>query len=98
MKKDISSLLQRGNMTPKQRVLLMVADSVSEERTGKRILTEAEKHALGEGWRPDNNDQVDEYNRYNQGWKIIGCSELDAQTTFMNAQIVYFQEKQAINF
>lgn len=98
MKKDISSLLQRGNITPKQRVLLLVADSVSEERTGKGILTEAEKHALSEGWQPDNNDQVHEYNRYNRGWKLIGCAELDTQTTFMNAQIVYFQEKQLTNF
>jgi hypothetical protein len=98
MKKDISSLLQRGNITPKQRVLLLVADSVSLEKDKKSILTDAEKEALSSGWKPANNEEVREYNRYNQGWKIAGFAELDAQTTFMDTQITYFQEKQASNF
>ena len=45
MKKNITSILQRGNIKPSDRVKLLVADDVSRERDGKALLTEADKHA-----------------------------------------------------
>ena len=38
MAKDISRLLQKGNLTPKERHFLRVANFVSKEKTGKAIL------------------------------------------------------------
>lgn len=93
--KNLINALQKGNLKPKERVLLLVHNAVKKETTGKEILTEAEKHAISDGWQPANNEQVREYNRYNQGWKLAGFAELDAQTVFLDAQITYFQEKQA---
>jgi hypothetical protein len=82
------------NLTPKERVLLLVHNAVKEETTGKGILTEAEKHTLSEGWQPLNNEQIKEYNRFNQGWRLAGFAELDAQTAFLDMQIIFYKERQ----
>ena len=83
MEKNITSILQRGNIKPSDRVKLLVADDVSRERDKKALLTEADKHALREGWTPKNNNEVKEYNLYNEGRRNIAFGELDAQTTYL---------------
>ena len=67
--KDLTALLSKGNLTPKERILLWVANQVSEEKDGKPILTAADKHALVRGWTPKDNNEAREYNRYNDGWR-----------------------------
>ena len=91
MSKDISKILQKGNLTPKERVLLLVQSTINKERTGKEILSPADEHALVTSWTPKNNQEVREYNRYNQGWRAVGFAELDAQTTFLNTEISYYR-------
>ncbi len=98
MTKNLDLTRISENLTPKERVLLMVHDDVEEQKTGKGVLTDADKHALTEGWTPKNNYEVDEYNKFNKGWRMMGFAEIDAQTTFLNAQSTYFQEKQMSNF
>lgn len=98
MSKNLTTALQKGNLKPKDRVLLLVHNAVKKELTGKEVLSEAEIHAISDGWQPLNNEQVKEYNRYNQGWKIVGFAELDAQTTFLNTEVAFFQEKQVSGF
>lgn len=93
--KNLTNALQKGNLTPKERVLLLVHNAVKEETTGKGILLDAEKHAISDGWQPANNEQVKEYNRYNKSWKTAGFAELDAQTTFLETQSFYNREKVA---
>jgi len=97
MSKNLINALQKGNLKPKDRVLLLVHNAVKKETTGKELLSEAEKHAISDGWQPTDNEQVKEYNRYNQGWKVAGFAELDAQTVFLETQVIYFQERQASN-
>jgi len=98
MRKNISSLLQRGNLKPRERVLLLVANQVSKERDGKSILTEADKHALSEGWTPANNDEAREYNRYHESWRLTGFAELDAQTTFLTAEISFLRAGKLVDY
>jgi len=85
MKKNITRLLQRGNIKPSDRVKLLVMDMASKERDGKALLTEADKYALSDGWTPKNNEEVREYNRFNEGWKNAAYAEMDAQTTYLQA-------------
>lgn len=88
--KNFSKLLQKGNFTPKERVLLMIADTVSREKEGKEFLTGADITALcGEGWTPKNNFEIREFNRYREGWKTLCSAELDAQTTYLSTLIEY---------
>jgi len=92
MRKNITALLQKGDIKPKERVLLLVANQVSEERDGKSILTEADKHALSEGWTPKDNNEVREYNRFNEGWRLAVFAEMDAQTTFLITKAEHFRK------
>jgi hypothetical protein len=87
--RDFSKLLAKGNFTPKERVLLLIADVVSKDRGEKGFLSQADIYALSEGWTPTNNDEVREYNRYNQGWKYACYAELDAQTHYLQTKVAY---------
>jgi hypothetical protein len=98
MSKDLNLARISENLTPKERVLLVVHNDVEEQKTGKAVLSDAEKHSLTEGWTPKTNFEVNQYNLYIRGWRTTGFAEIDAQTAFLNAQLTYFQEKQISNF
>ena len=98
MKKNIANILQKGNIKPKDRVLLLVADDVSRERDGKALLTDADRHALSEGWTPKDNNEVKEYNLYNEGRRNIAFGELDAQTTYLNATVGFLRASKYISY
>jgi hypothetical protein len=98
MRKNITALLQRGNIKPSDRVKLLVADMASRERDGKPLLTEADKHALREGWTPKNNEEVREYNRFNEGWKNVAYAEMDAQTTYLQATVNLLRADKLVSY
>lgn len=98
MKKNITSILQRGNIKPSDRVKLLVADDVSRERDKKALLTEADRHALSEGWTPKDNNEVKEYNQYNEGRRNIAFGELDAQTTYLNATVGFLRASKYVSY
>jgi hypothetical protein len=75
-----------------------VADDVSRERDGKALLTEADRHALSEGWTPKDNNEVKEYNLYNEGRRNIAFGELDAQTTYLNATVGFLRASKYISY
>ena len=83
--KNLTTMLQKGNIKPKDRVKLLVADMASKERDGKELLSKADRHALSEGWTPKDNEEVREYNRYNEAWKNTAHAEMDAQTIYLQA-------------
>lgn len=91
--KNLITTLQRGNLKPKERVLLIVQNQISKETTGKEVLSEAEIHAIDKEWQPKDNGEVKEYNAYLKGWRTVGFAELDAQTTYLNSNLAYQQEK-----
>jgi len=96
--KNLATLLKKGDLTPKERVLLLVHNTVNKDKTGKEILTEADKHALSEGWKPLNNTEVNEYNHYNNGWRTEGSLRLDAQTTYLNAQNSLLRSSRLVDY
>ncbi len=83
MKKNISSLLQKGNLTPKERYLLLIQNDVIRETTGKEPLTEADKKGL-ESWQAKTNEETREWNKYNEGWKLSGRAGIETE-------FIYFQ-------
>jgi len=96
--KNINSLLKKTNLKPKERVILFVHNAVKEEREGKSILSDTDKYNLVEGWRPNNNDEIKEYNRFNDGWRTAGFAEMDAQTTFLNAENAFLRVMRLLDF
>lgn len=96
--KDLTTLLSKGNLTPKERVLLLVANQVSEERDGKQILTDADKHALMQGWTPKDNSEAREYNRYNEGWNTAMSASLDMQTIYLSAEVALLRANRLVDY
>lgn len=91
MKTDISRLLKKGNLTPKERVVLTVNNSVMEEREGKGFLTDAEKYELTLGWEANSNEEIKAYNRYIEAWRTVGYAEFDAQTVFLQGEKTFYR-------
>ena len=83
MRKNISSLLQKGNLTPKERYLLLIQNDVIRETTGKEPLTEADKKGL-ESWQPKTEEEEREWNKYSEGWKLSGRAGIETE-------FIYFQ-------
>jgi len=91
MRKNISSLLQRGNLTPKQRYLLIIQNDIEEARTGKGILTEADIKGL-EGWHAQTNEEAREWNKYNEGWKLGGRAGIEAEFIYAETKAEHFRK------
>jgi hypothetical protein len=79
MVKDLTNFLKNGDITAKERALLLVKNYIEFDKTGKEPLSKADKHALVEGWRPKDNYEAEEYNRYYEGWRMFNFAQMDAQ-------------------
>jgi len=89
--KNLTTALQKGNIRPKDRMILLVQDYVSKDKGKKSILTDADKQALIDNWIPKTSAEADEYNAYQQAWRMSTFAEMDAQTTFLEAESLYFR-------
>ena len=90
--KHLNSVFNTNELTPKERVLFMVHDDVAKEQKGEGILTDADRNAIHEKWRPKDNHEVKEYNRFLEGWNIVGYAALDMQTLFLNTQNAHLRK------
>lgn len=93
--KSLTTLLQNGNLTPKERYLLLVHNDMNKYRTGTNILSEADKRAL-ENWHAKTSSEAQEWNRYNEGWKYSGRMDLEGEFIFLNAQTEHFRKQPII--
>ena len=91
MRTNFTNLFQKGNLTPKERSLMIVQNAVAEDLEGKGFLSDADKHALVQGWQPKDHHEIREYNKYNGGWRTALYAEVDAQTTFLHAQNAFLR-------
>jgi len=91
MRKNISSLLQRGNLTPKERYLLLIQNDIVKAQTGKKILTEADKQALL-NWQAKTKEEAREWNKYNEGWKLGGRAGIEAEFIYMQTLAEYYRK------
>lgn len=77
--KNLANLLRKADITPRERIVTLVQNSIRKEKDGKSVLSEAEIHSLTDGWKPKNSQEVREYNRYLELSKLESCMRLDAQ-------------------
>lgn len=90
--KHLNSVFNTSELTPKERVLLMAHDDVAKEQKGEGVLTDSDRHAIHDAWRPKDNREVKEYNRFLEGWNMVGFTMLDVQTLFLNTQNAHFKK------
>lgn len=93
--KNISDILRRGNLTPKERILISIHDEIYGLKTGKRQLSDADTHALTDGWTAKSSQEAREYNKYLKIWDTLRFLKIDAQTTYLNA-IISLQDAEKI--
>ena len=86
---NIKSLLKKTNLTGEERVRLVIANIISQEREGKKLLSEAEHEALTTGWTPANSDEIKEFNLYTAGWKVICNIDLETHNYYLGATLAY---------
>ena len=98
MRKNLTKLLSEGDLTPKERILLLIESIVSEETTGKKILNEAEEKALSENWTAKDNNEVAEWNKYNGAWNYVRYMETDGQTYYLKSLLAFCRIRVVLNY
>lgn len=91
MRKNITALLAKGNLTPKERYLLLIQNDIIKATTGKEPLTEADKKAL-ENWKAKTNEEAREWNKYNEGWKLSGRVGIEAEMIYWQIRAEHFRK------
>lgn len=89
--KNITNLLARGNLTPREKFLLLIHNDIQRAKTGKEALTEADKAAL-ENWRASTNEEAREWNQLNEGWRLSGRMTLEAELHYKDGQVAYLSQ------
>lgn len=84
-------MLNRGNLTPSERYILLVQNDIHRSKTGEDILTSADREAL-ENWKAKNDDEANEWNRLNESWKHSGRVEIEAEFIYKDAQVSYMAQ------
>ena len=89
--KSIANMLSRGNLTPREKFLLLIHNDIQRMKTGKEALTPADKMAL-ESWSAKTNEEAREWNQLNEGWKFSGRMDLEVEIYFKDAQVAYLSQ------
>lgn len=84
-------MINKSNLTPRERFLLLIQSDVQKMKTGKESLTPADKEAL-ENWKSQNNFEAREWNRLNEGWKYSGKIELEVELIYKDAQVAHLSQ------
>lgn len=84
--KDLTKIIQKGNLTPRERALLVIRHDAHLLKTGKVLLSEADLIALT-SWRPQNNYEVDQYNKIMNLWDLYQKLQIDMQTVYLGTQL-----------
>jgi hypothetical protein len=83
--KDITNILSRGNLTARERFILLAQNDVEKGKNDKEILTEADKYAL-EYWKAHDNNEARVWNTLNDGWMATGRMDLEIELIYKDAQ------------
>ena len=89
--KNLPSIIRNGNLTPREKYILLIQNDVHKAKTGKEILTPADKDAL-ENWKAKDNTEAKEWNRLNDGWKYTGRMEIEAEFAYKDAQVAHMSQ------
>lgn len=83
--KDITNMISRGNLTPRERFIILAQNDVHKGKNDKEILTEADKYAL-EHWKAKDNYEASVWNTLNEGWMATGRMDLEIELVYKDAQ------------
>ena len=93
--KDLHSMLANGNLTPRERFILLIQNDIRHALTGKEVLTPADKVSL-EHWKAHTTAEAREWNQLNEGWRYSGRMGLETELYFNDAQAAHLQTRHII--
>lgn len=85
--KDLTKIIQKGNLTARERALLVVRNDAHLLKTGKTLLSEADLIALTTNWRPETNQEAEQYNKIINLWDLYQKLQIDMQTIYLTTQL-----------
>lgn len=85
--KDLTKIIQKGNLTPRERALLVIRHDAHLIKTGKALLGEADLIALTTNWRPQTNREAEQYNKTINLWDLYQKLQIDMQTIYLTTQL-----------
>jgi len=84
--KNIKNIIRRSNLTPFERVAVLVHNSIHKEKTGKEMLTEAELHTITQGWEASMGE-ANSYNRYLEIVRLENSMRIDTAAFSYKAEL-----------
>lgn len=85
--KDLTKIIQKGNLTARERALLVIRNDAHLLKTGKTLLSEADLIAFTTNWRPQTNQEAEQYNKIINLWDLHQKLQIDMQTIYLTTQL-----------
>lgn len=82
--KKISKILQKSNLKPHERIMLMIKNDIHRAHHGEGILSDTDIQAISGSWKAKDNYEVKEYNKYWKVWDLFVKLEMEMQSVFLS--------------
>ena len=87
--KSITKMLEKSNLTARERIITLIKNRIYEDRTGKSILNNADKESLSRGGTDYTQRDVNDYNKYIYLWKTFDLLQIDMQLLMGSVQLEF---------
>jgi len=94
--KSISNILRKSNITPFERVKILIQNNIQKEKTGKDKLSESDLYALTKGWSPSVSE-AKEYNRYLDIIRLEDTMKMDTQMFLYRSEVAILRNQRIID-
>lgn len=90
-------MIRKANMTPLERVAMLVRNGAHKEKTGKDMLSESQLHALTQAWSP-RMGSVHEYNKYVGVARLESSMRADAHLFAYRAELALVRNQRILSY
>jgi len=96
--KKLTNILRGSQITPFERVKLLVHNNVYAEKTGKNNLTESNLFTLNKGWNPTKSFEVTEYNKYIDIARLEASMKIDTKMFLSESEITLLRNQRLLDY
>lgn len=93
--KNLKNIIKRSNLTPLERITVLVHNNEHKYKTGKDLLSEAELHTLTQGWT-SRMGEANTYNRYLEVARLEGSMRMDATMFSYRAELSVIRNQRVL--
>jgi len=93
--KSLTNILRRSDITPYERVRMLIQNDLYIEKTGKDGLSESDLHVLTKGWNASNSE-ANQYNRYIKIIQLEDLMKMEAQVFLYKSEVSLLRNHRAL--